>query len=443
MNKKLKGLITLTAFTGIGLGVALHTETVHAEEQALLNNITTTPSGVEVITGDDSTYIEDSISDEVNTTTPDGAGVSDISEEIKQKYASYFDENKDVTSIQDIIRKVYKCLDNIDVKNNPDFSNLKDGLTPYNILCDIQKDGNLDDKIINSIKDATQFYDIYCELSKDGGYVYNSYCSSSDIDFESIDDTVSDFLLKYDYTTNVNPDKFKQELEAKLNNGFELNYNKYDETIFQVPTISSTGYVYVNADLTDTKGNMFKFSYETILQKLKSQDTGSSSGSHHHSSGGSSSGGSKSSSSNSSDTTSNTSENTNTQNTTPVANNINIVAEENAKILKDSNGNILTGWQKDINGNWYLANEKGEAQIGWYQDNNGSWYYLQPTGVMKRGWYQDNSGSWYLLREDGAMATGWYKDTDGSWYYLNSNGSMAANTTIDGYAVGSNGAWVK
>ncbi|NRZ86754.1 glucan-binding YG repeat protein [Clostridium beijerinckii] len=29
------------------------------------------------------------------------------------------------------------------------------------------------------------------------------------------------------------------------------------------------------------------------------------------------------------------------------------------------------------------------------------------------------------------------------WYYLNGNGSMAANTTINGYTVDENGAWVQ
>ena len=41
------------------------------------------------------------------------------------------------------------------------------------------------------------------------------------------------------------------------------------------------------------------------------------------------------------------------------------------------------------------------------------------------------------------MTTGWLKDTDGRWYYLKDNGEMAANETIDGYYLGSNGAWIK
>ncbi|NAS18184.1 hypothetical protein GND98_009945 [Clostridium butyricum] len=37
------------------------------------------------------------------------------------------------------------------------------------------------------------------------------------------------------------------------------------------------------------------------------------------------------------------------------------------------------------------------------------------------------------------MQTGWLLDGS-TWYYLNANGSMAANTTVDGYVLGANGA---
>jgi glucan-binding YG repeat protein len=37
---------------------------------------------------------------------------------------------------------------------------------------------------------------------------------------------------------------------------------------------------------------------------------------------------------------------------------------------------------------------------------------------------------------------GW-KQTNGVWYYLNSDGAMASNTTIEGYTVDSNGAWIE
>ncbi|CAI3192164.1 hypothetical protein CNEO2_1030010 [Clostridium neonatale] len=60
---------------------------------------------------------------------------------------------------------------------------------------------------------------------------------------------------------------------------------------------------------------------------------------------------------------------------------------------------------------------------------------------MKTGWLNDN-GTWYYLQSNGAMKTGWLND-NGTWYYLQSNGAMAKNTTIDGYRLGSNGAWIR
>ncbi|WP_294405718.1 N-acetylmuramoyl-L-alanine amidase family protein [uncultured Clostridium sp.] len=98
-----------------------------------------------------------------------------------------------------------------------------------------------------------------------------------------------------------------------------------------------------------------------------------------------------------------------------------------------------TGWVND-NGTWYYIKADGIMATGWVQDG-GNWYYLQANGAMKTGWVQD--GSWYYLNASGAMVTGWFQDADGSWYYLNANGSMAANTTVDGYVLGANGAWVR
>lgn len=60
--------------------------------------------------------------------------------------------------------------------------------------------------------------------------------------------------------------------------------------------------------------------------------------------------------------------------------------------------------------NWYMVNATGDPQVGWQKDN-------------------------------GYMATGWVKNGE-TWYYCNADGSMAANITIDGYQLGSNGAWI-
>jgi hypothetical protein len=100
---------------------------------------------------------------------------------------------------------------------------------------------------------------------------------------------------------------------------------------------------------------------------------------------------------------------------------------------------IKQGWAY-VDNSWYMFNAAGNPQVGWQKDSVG-WAYLSETnGVMQTGWLS-NGGRWYYLRANGYMATGWIKDRE-TWYYCNPDGSMAANITIDGYQLGSNGAWV-
>lgn len=100
---------------------------------------------------------------------------------------------------------------------------------------------------------------------------------------------------------------------------------------------------------------------------------------------------------------------------------------------------ITQGWTKVAN-NWYIVNSTGDPQVGWQKDNVG-WAYLSKTnGVMQTDWILDGV-NWYYLKENGYMATGWIKNGE-TWYYCNADGSMAANTTIDGYKLESNGAWI-
>ncbi|NSW35891.1 N-acetylmuramoyl-L-alanine amidase family protein [Bacillus sp. Xin1] len=56
-------------------------------------------------------------------------------------------------------------------------------------------------------------------------------------------------------------------------------------------------------------------------------------------------------------------------------------------------------------------------------------------------WKQEN-GKWYFYDQSGTKAKGW-KEINGTWYYFYNNGQMAANTTIDGYIIGANGAMQK
>lgn len=102
-------------------------------------------------------------------------------------------------------------------------------------------------------------------------------------------------------------------------------------------------------------------------------------------------------------------------------------------------GAMATGWAKDGQ-KWYYLNDDGEMQTGWILYNN-QWYYLEDSGIMKTGWVS-YGGSWYFLKDSGAMQTGWLAN-GGKWYYLYNDGRMAANTVIDGFKIGGNGAWIQ
>ncbi|MGV2939570.1 SpoIID/LytB domain-containing protein [Mesobacillus sp. LC4] len=103
-----------------------------------------------------------------------------------------------------------------------------------------------------------------------------------------------------------------------------------------------------------------------------------------------------------------------------------------------SSGEMDTGWLK-WNNKWYYMNSYGIMQTGWEKVGT-KWYYLASGGEMKTGWLKDGT-KWYYLDSSGIMQTGWVK-VGTKWYYLYSSGAMAANTTIGGYRLGSDGAWI-
>ncbi|WP_160691213.1 right-handed parallel beta-helix repeat-containing protein [Clostridium sp. C2-6-12] len=57
----------------------------------------------------------------------------------------------------------------------------------------------------------------------------------------------------------------------------------------------------------------------------------------------------------------------------------------------------------------------------------------------KAEWKHNNKGWWYI---PDTCATGWW-EINGNWYYFYSDGYMAHGTVIDGFKLGSNGAWIK
>jgi SpoIID/LytB domain protein len=104
-----------------------------------------------------------------------------------------------------------------------------------------------------------------------------------------------------------------------------------------------------------------------------------------------------------------------------------------------NSGVMQTGWLK-WNNHWYYLKSGGEMTTGWLKWNN-EWYYLDAGGEMETGWVK-SGGEWYYLASGGVMETGWVY-TGGKWYFLYNSGSMAHNTTIDGYKLGSDGAWIQ
>ena len=109
----------------------------------------------------------------------------------------------------------------------------------------------------------------------------------------------------------------------------------------------------------------------------------------------------------------------------------------------DASGNpIKNTWFYDRGyGQTYYLDAQGNMVTGWlYKDSQ--WYYLDNSGAKRTG-LQLVGGEWYYLDSAGVMKTGWLKDLDGKWYYLKESGKMARNETINGYKLGSNGAWIK
>lgn len=105
-----------------------------------------------------------------------------------------------------------------------------------------------------------------------------------------------------------------------------------------------------------------------------------------------------------------------------------------------STSQIKAQWIKDNTGWWLKRTDNTYPKCQW-ELVDGKWYWFDENGYMATGWKYINY-KWYYLNTDGSMKTGWLKDTNGKWYYLNADGSMAANTNVDGYNLGPDGAWI-
>ncbi|OOM79144.1 phosphatase PAP2 family protein [Clostridium sp. BL-8] len=230
---------------------------------------------------------------------------------------------------------------------------------------------------------------------------------------------------------------------GKLKLDFNNNYIPANGTAIITFNSNSTNSRFSSIETTGLPDNYsVTVTYDNNDVKLLIGTTGSSSGSHHHSSSSSSDSASTSTTTSSDTTTSDKGTNTGAPDKTANAAESGWQEKNGAWYNLSKEGTTNTGWFKDGDGKWYYLDKSGAMQTGWVNGTDGNWYYLDKSGAMQTGWVNSTDGNWYYLNGSGVMATGWFKDTDGNWYYLNESGAMEHDKYIDGYYVGSNGAWV-
>ena len=102
--------------------------------------------------------------------------------------------------------------------------------------------------------------------------------------------------------------------------------------------------------------------------------------------------------------------------------------------------NNLIAWKKDGDIFTTVNGTTNENQGSTTKTGTGTTNEKAP--VVKAGWVQVADKSWSYNKTDGTKAIGWLND-NGTWYYLNASGAMLANTTVAGYKLGANGAWIR
>ena len=115
-----------------------------------------------------------------------------------------------------------------------------------------------------------------------------------------------------------------------------------------------------------------------------------------------------------------------------------------------SNSNDVNGTSSNINtanstpDTAKSINTVAAVKIGWVQVN-GRWQYYDSLGKqVVNNWVLDmNYKKWYFMGNDGFMMTNCWIISGNKYYYLNGDGSMATNTTINGYKIGDDGAWIR
>ena len=102
----------------------------------------------------------------------------------------------------------------------------------------------------------------------------------------------------------------------------------------------------------------------------------------------------------------------------------------------NENGEIITGWYTDSDGNKYYYDEEGKSVDG-IVSINGKMYYFNYEGKLDVGEnytfekYDETSDRYvyYRVNEKGEIVTGWYTDSAGNKYYYDEEGKSAYRIT--------------
>ena len=110
-----------------------------------------------------------------------------------------------------------------------------------------------------------------------------------------------------------------------------------------------------------------------------------------------------------------------------------------ANNLFDPKGNVTRAEAATVLHRFVEAIIDPQTANGWTQNDSGEWSYYK-DGELVKGWLSDDQKWYWLDKTTGKMFSGGWKQIDGKWYYFYADGSMAANTKVDVYEVGADGA---
>ena len=110
-----------------------------------------------------------------------------------------------------------------------------------------------------------------------------------------------------------------------------------------------------------------------------------------------------------------------------------------ANNLFDPNGNATRAEAVTVLHRFVETIIDPQTANGWTQNDSGEWSYYK-DGELVKGWRSDDQKWYWLDKTTGKMFSGGWKQIDGKWYYFCADGSMAANTKVDGYEIGADGA---